>query len=214
MDLFYTTEYFPRMKILEDNFEIIKNEIPKFIFENIKIKRTRDDWDEKAQDLIKSLENNKEWIFSWQAEDRWFSFPLMYKNYKEWIFSWQAEDRWFSFPLMYKNYPIGLAEKICPNTIKILKSLGNIKTCGFTLLYPKSSLGIHTDDVGPSFNSMALNMLLTGTNSQLNIYHNNIKYTYTHENGKAVIFNSELLHNASNNGDTNRVILYIDFEIN
>jgi len=191
MDLFYTTEYFPRMKILEDNSEIIKNEIPKFIFENIKIKRTRDDWDEKAQDLIKSLENNKEWIFSWQAEDRWFSFPLM-----------------------YKNYPIGLAEKICPNTIKILKSLGNIKTCGFTLLYPKSSLGIHKDDVGPSFNSMALNMLLTGTNSQLNIYHNNIKYIYTHENGKAVIFNSELLHNASNNGDTNRVILYIDFEIN
>ena len=67
MDLFYTTEKYPKMKILEDNYEIIKNEIPKFIFENIKIKRTRDDWDEKAQDLIKSLEHNKEWIFSWQA---------------------------------------------------------------------------------------------------------------------------------------------------
>ena len=96
---------------------------------------------------------------------------------------------------------------------KILKSLGNIKTCGFTLLYPNSSLDIHTDYVGPSFNSMALNMLLTGTNSNLNIYHKNVKYTYNHESGKAVIFNSELNHNASNNGNTNRVILYIDFEI-
>ena len=41
----------------------------------------------------------------------------------------------------------------------------------------------------------------------------NVKYTYKHESGKAVIFNSELNHDASNNGDTNRVILYIDFEI-
>jgi len=190
MKLFYTIDDYPKMKILEDNYEIIKNEIPEFIFENINIKRTRDDWDEKATNLIKSLENNKDWIFSWQAEDRWFSFPLM-----------------------YKNCPIGLSEQICPNTIKILKSLGNIKTCGFTLLYPKSSLGIHTDDVGPSFNSMALNMLLTGFNSDLNIYYNNTEYKHIHEYGKAVIFNSELLHSASNNGIINRIILYVDFEL-
>jgi ectoine hydroxylase-related dioxygenase (phytanoyl-CoA dioxygenase family) len=60
---------------------------------------------------------------------------------------------------------------------------------------------------------MAFNMLLTGTNSNLNIYYNKKKYTYVHETGKAVIFNSELFHNACNNGSTNRVILYIDFEI-
>lgn len=190
MIYFYTTEEYKKMKIVEDNYEIIKKEIPNFIFENIKIKRKKDDWGNKGENLFKKLQNNKEWIFSWQAEDRWFSFPLM-----------------------YNNYVIGSAEEICPNTIKILKSLGNIKTCGFTLLYPNSSLDIHTDFVGPSYNSMALNMSLTGTNSDLNIYHNDKKHTYVHENGKAVIFNSEFNHNASNNGDTNRVILYIDFEI-
>lgn len=187
--VFYTTENYPNMKILEDNYEIINKEIPNFVFENITVKRSRNDWGEKAENLFNILQKNKEWIFSWQAEDRWFSFPLM-----------------------YKNCVIGSAEKICPNTIKILKSLGNIKTCGFTLLYPKSSLDIHTDQVGPNFNSMALNMLLTGTNSYLDIYDNNVQYRYNHENGKAVIFNSELLHSATNNGDTNRVILYIDFE--
>jgi len=189
MELFYTTEKYPNMKILEDNYEIIEKEIPNFIFENVKVIRSRYDWDEKGKDFIKKLHDNKEWIFSWQAQDRWFSFPLM-----------------------YKNYPIGLAEEICPNTIKILKSLGNIKTCGFSLLYPKSSIEIHNDHVGPHFNSMALNMLLTGKNSDLNIYYNNIEYKYNHEYGKAVIFNSELLHNATNNGDTNRVILYVDFD--
>lgn len=190
MIFFYTTKDFPKMKILEDNYEIIKSEIPNFVFENIKVKRKRNDWGNNGVKLFLDLQNNKEWIFSWQAEDRWFSFPLMY----------------------YNNV-IGLAEEVCPNTIKILKSLGNIKTCGFTLLYPHSSLDIHTDFVGPSYNSMALNMSLTGTDSDLNIYHNNNKHTYNHKNGKAVIFNSELNHNASNNGDTNRVILYIDFNL-
>ena len=189
MTFFYTTDEYPKMKILEDNYEIIKKEIPNFVFENITIKRRQDEWGESGNNLVKLLQNNKEWIFSWQSEDRWFSFPLM-----------------------YNNFPIGCAEEICPNTINILKSLGNIKTCGFTLLYPKSSLDIHTDYVGPSFNSMALNMLLTGTNSHLNIYDKNVKYEYNHEIGKAVIFNSELNHNASNDGDINRVILYIDFE--
>lgn len=166
------------MKILEDNYEIIKSENPNFVFENIKIKRKREDWGNNGENLFRALQSNKEWIFSWQAEDRWFSFPLI-----------------------YYNHVIGLAEEICPNTIKILKSLGNIKTCGFTLLYPNSS-----------YNSMALNMSLTGTNSDLNIYYNKEKHTYVYENEKAVIFNSELNHNACNNGDTNRVILYIDFK--
>lgn len=189
MIFFFTTEKYSKMKILEDKYELIKKEIPNFIFEKITVKRKRDDWGEKAKNLFENLQTNKEWVFSWQAEDKWFSFPLM-----------------------YNNFHIGSAEEMCPNTIKILKSLGNIKTCGFALLYPKSSLDIHTDDVGPTFNSMALNMLLTGTNSNLNIYYNNIKYTYNHEDGKAVIFNSELFHNASNNSDINRVILYVDFE--
>ena len=35
MKLFYTIDDYPKMKILEDNYEIIKNEIPEFIFENI-----------------------------------------------------------------------------------------------------------------------------------------------------------------------------------
>ncbi len=190
MRFFYTTNEYPKMKILEDNYEIIKNEIPNFVLENIKIKRNIDDWGDKGENLFKKLQNNKEWIFSWQSEDRWFSFPLM-----------------------YYNQVIGFAEEICPNTIKILKSLGNIKTCGFALLYPNSSLDIHNDGVGPSYNSMAFNMLLTGTNSNLNIYYNKKKYTHVHEPGRAVIFNSELFHDACNNGIINRVILYIDFEV-
>ena len=191
MTLFYTTEKYPKMKIIEENYEIIKNEIPEFYIDNIKIQRKVTEWGDNGIDLVKTLENNQDWLFSMHSIDVWFAYPLM-----------------------YNNNPIGLAEKICPNTIKILKSLGNIKTCGFALIYPNSSLNIHCDDVGPTYNSMGFNMLLTGFNSDLSIYYNNKKYKHIHQNGKAVIFNSELCHNASNNGSTNRVIIYIDFSTN
>ena len=182
------------MKILEDNYEIIKKEIPKFVLENIKIKRNIDDWGDKGENLFKKLQNNKEWIFSWQSEDRWFSFQLM-----------------------YYNQVIGFAEEICPNTIKILKSLGNIKTCGFTLLYPNSSLDIHTDAVGPSFNSMAFNMLLTenqiicqnkGIEAKLVIWNflriNSDIYFYTNRIGDACIYKQtdndyKIIYETSNN---------------
>ena len=39
MKLFYTIDDYPKMKILEDNYEIIKNEIPEFIFENSEIEK-------------------------------------------------------------------------------------------------------------------------------------------------------------------------------
>ena len=57
MELFYTTEKYPKMKTLEDNYEIIQKEIPNFIFENIKVKRKKDEWGEKGEDLIKNLKD-------------------------------------------------------------------------------------------------------------------------------------------------------------
>ena len=186
--LFYSTNDFPIMKILEDSYKVIKEEIPEFKIDKITISRTKEEWGDKALKLIENLQTNREWIFSWQLVDKWFSFPLM-----------------------FKNTPIGFAEEICPKTIEILKKLGNIKTAGFALLYPQSSLNIHTDNVGPHFNSMALNMKLTGDYSDLTIIHNNIEYKHIHDDGKLVIFNSELQHYASNHGLINRIILYIDF---
>ena len=61
---------------------------------------------------------------------------------------------------------------------------------------------------------MALNMCLTGDKSSLYIRNkDNIYEKYIHTNGKLVIFNSEIEHYANNNGDINRVILYIDFAL-
>ena len=80
MTLFYTTEKYPKMKIIEENYEIIKNEIPEFYIDNIKIQRKVTEWGDNGIDLVKTLENNQDWLFSMHSIDVWFAYPLMYNN--------------------------------------------------------------------------------------------------------------------------------------
>lgn len=70
----------------------------------------------------------------------------------------------------------------------------------------------------PSYNSLALNLNLTGKNASLFVKpthsaNPNNFYEKKHSN-KAIIFNSEQEHYATNNDSENRVILYIDFDTN
>ena len=52
-----------------------------------------------------------------------------------------------------------------------------------------------------------------GGKSDLKIKDKNNIYINSHKIGKAIIFNSELQHSAENYSDSNRIILYVDFEI-
>ena len=188
---FLTTNEYPRMKILEDKYLIIKSEIPKFDINTITITRETSDWlNDRADKLFNKLKDNDNWIRSG------------YDN-----------NVWFNYPLMYKKIPIGKAEKTCPNTINILRSLNNIQVAGYSLLIPKSKIDYHNDLTGPSYDSMAFNMLLTDDDdADLKMKINNKIYEYKHKEGKAVIFNSEEMHSAENYTNSNRIILYIDFE--
>jgi len=191
-EYFFTVNKYPKMKILENNWKIIKNEIPYFDINTITIARQQDEWlNDKADELFDKLKDNDNWIKSWNDNNTWFNYPLM-----------------------YNNKIIGKAEEICPNTIKLLKKLKNIQVAGYSLLVPYGEIDFHTDSTGPSFNSMAFNMKLTGKRCRLIIRDKNKEYIHIHRVGKAVIFNSEHEHMADNNSDVNRVILYIDFKDN
>ncbi len=192
--LFYSSDDYPQFKLLEDNYKMIVEEIPKFDIKDVTFKRKREDWNNNGMEkLYEQLKNNNKWIKSWNVNNE--------------------DNIWFNFPLIYNNKPVGMAEKICPNTINLLKQLPIIKVCGYSLLVPKSKLDIHKDLTGPSTNSMALNLNLVGKDCSLFIkpFNNNNYYEKKHKEGKAVIFNSEQYHYATNNDSTNRIILYIDF---
>jgi hypothetical protein len=178
-----------KFKLLEDNYEIILSEIPLFDINKVTIYRQYQEWNNEDGILLaEKLSTNTEWIGAWDISKKWFNFPLM-----------------------GSNNVIGFAEQICPKTISLLKELGEIHIAGFSLLLPGATLQPHTDATGPSYNSMALNMHLSGYNSNLYVKINDSFQIYTHVDGKLVIFNSENLHYADNMGNENRIILYIDF---
>jgi len=178
-----------KFKLLEDNYENILYEIPLFDINKVTIYRQYHEWNNEGGALfIEKLNNNTEWIGSWDIDKKWFNFPLM------------------AF-----NNVIGVADKICPKTISLLKELGKIHIAGFSLLLPGTELQPHTDTTGPSHDSMALNMHLSGNNSNLYVKINDSFQIHKHSDGKLVIFNSENLHYADNMGNINRIILYIDF---
>jgi beta-hydroxylase len=188
--LFYTTNEYPQMKIVEDNYKVFKEEIPPFRYNNIV--RTKDQWNNKdGTDLFNKLKHNTDWIKGWASNVEWYQFPLM-----------------------YHNKVVGYADKICPKSISILRKLPFIRIAGYALLRSNNRLPIHTDNTGFSTESLACNMLLTNTDSSLYIEDIDTFREYELKIGQMVIFNSELNHYAINKSNTDRIILYIDFKTN
>lgn len=183
---FYTTEDYPELKILEDNYVDIANEIPEFILKDNMYVRNRNDWNnEGGKELSKKLKS--EWIRGWQT------------------------DVWYNFPLLYHGEPIHKAATICPKTLAMLKMIPSIKIAGFSLLRPNSTLEPHTDEAGKINNTLAGNLLLT-KDTDASVYVGNQKNK--HETGKFIIFDSNIIHYADNNSLKDRVILYIEFATN
>lgn len=205
--IFYTTDQYKMVKLLEDNWKDIASEIPYFDINNI------DKYERRNQNWITNME--KEHFYEYA------------KNFKSnWYQGWQGKKVWFNFPIMFENTIIGDGQKLFPKTIDLLKQINCNQICGFSLLLPGGSLFKHTDPTGKEFNSMAGNMLLTNNkHSNLIVWENFLekslqknkksrepKHVYRHKQGKMVIFDSTQFHSADNNDPNIRVILYIDFK--
>jgi hypothetical protein len=194
MKRFYTTDdqIFNRVKILEDS---ILREIPPFIKSSVKIFRRQQVWNTTdGTEFVNSvLSDNRNWI----------------------IAGWDKDNTYYNYPLMYNNSIISTAGVCCPKTIGVLQKLGNISIAGFSLLTPKSQLPVHSDATGPSFGSVAINMKIYGGKSQLHMKVPDKEdiLIHTHKSGKAVIFNSENQHYATNLDYYDRVILYVNLKV-
>jgi len=203
--LFFTTGDFPQVRDVENNWQMLASEIPPFD-PNDPNMMTRDRYawnNDKADVLLNKLKNNKTWVKGWLKDTEWYQFPLM-----------------------YHGKVIGEAEKICPNTIKLLKQHPEIQIVGFALLRPNTRMPVHDDGTGVFSGSMACNLALQIEDASLYVAKNkDVKNTkklkddewsmceYSHKLGKMVIFDSERKHYADNkNFKKNRVILYMDIK--
>jgi hypothetical protein len=191
---YYDTNHplFTRFKMLETSYKNLVAEIPSFDQKKVTFKREEGVWHNKKTDIYEDI------------------FQKLSSN-KDWIAGWDPENKWYNFPLILKDNPIGFAKEICPVTIEILLGIGGINTAGFAILLPHSRLPLHADPTGPTYGTMAFNMLLYGEKSSLIVGESQ---PYEHKLGKAVIFNSELPHYARNDSDDIRTILYMDIMLN
>lgn len=190
--VFYSVEEYPEVKLLEDSWEILRNDIPEFDPNDKNIFcREKSAWNnKKGGDLFDRLKDNKSWVKGW----------------------WKDVE-WYQFPLMYHGKPVGHAEKVCPNAVKVLKQIPQIQIAGYALLLPKTTMPIHTDETGKRNYSMALNMGLITDDASLYVMNNKGLYQrFKHIDGKAVVFDSNNKHYASNDVDKIRIILYVDFK--
>lgn len=193
--LFLTTKNYPEMKVIEDNWKVIRSEIPVFdrkLYNANKIaSRKEEAWNNnKGEQLFESLKDNKTWVKGW----------------------WD-DIEWYQFPLVYHNKVVGKAGEICPNTVKLLKNIPSIQIAGYAILLPKTKMPVHTDSTGDEFASMAANLALKSYDSYLYISPDDNNFDkIKHKDGHMVIFDSSRKHYAENKDlDNIRVILYIDF---
>lgn len=191
--IFYTTDDYTEMKLVEDNWKTIQDEIPNFDKNKDYPMRDKAAWNNnKGDTLFESLKNNKTWVKGW----------------------WDDVE-WYQFPLVYHNKVIGNADTICPQTIKLLQQIPSIQIAGYAILLPKTKMPVHTDATGKKYSSMAVNMGLKSYDSYLYVKDDNNFQSKKHGDGNLIIFDSTNEHYAENLDDNNiRVILYMDFKTN
>jgi hypothetical protein len=189
--IFYGTNDFSRFSILENNWEIIRNEIPKINKNEIKHKHNEGGtWKNKKKDMENEIINEPQWIYGWN------------KN-------------WYNYPIIVNGEKVRNIKKKLPNTIKILDNIkgAGINVAGFTYLDKKSELKWHYDETGFRNNSLAMNLCLYSSGDSILFIKNRGKiYNIKQKKGKVIIFNSNNYHKVENYGGP-RIILYIDFKL-
>ena len=196
MSLFSTTDkpIYNHLKVFENMWETLAAEVPPWDGDSEMIKRRYVSLEEEGADPATGAE-----------------FIAALKANSNWIAGWEEKNIWYNFPLVINDSIVGKAAELCPQTVAALLKVGKINLAGFSLLLPNSSLPVHTDSCGPTTNSIAFNLKLNGGVSELHVQQPNGKFAvHRHKAGRAVLFNSELNHFATNAGGTLRTILYIN----
>ena len=115
---------------------------------------------------------------------------------------------WKRFYLKWYGEPLASAEALCPNTVKLLNSIPNVKAAMFALLPPGSKLNPHRD---PFAGSLRYHLgLITPNSDDCRIFVDGQMHSW--RDGEDIVFDETYVHWAENRTDQTRVILFADVE--
>ncbi len=113
---------------------------------------------------------------------------------------------WRRFYLKWYNNNHESAKKLCPYTVSLINQIPNVKAAMFALLPAHSKLGAHRD---PYAGSIRYHLGLSTPNSEdCFILVDGEKYVW--RDGEDVLFDETYVHEAYNNTDHDRLILFCD----
>ncbi|MBO1112721.1 lipid A hydroxylase LpxO [Bordetella petrii] len=115
---------------------------------------------------------------------------------------------WKRFYLKWYDARHPSAEELCPRTVEILKRLPKVKAAMFAELPPGGKLNRHRD---PFAGSLRYHLgLATPNDDGCHIIVDG--ETYSWRDGESVVFDETYVHEAYNNTEANRIILFCDVE--
>jgi beta-hydroxylase len=115
---------------------------------------------------------------------------------------------WKRFYLTWYGDPLPSAQALCPQTLKLLNSIPDVKAAMFTLLPPHSKLNRHRD---PFAGSVRYHLgLITPNSEDCRILVDGEVHAW--HDGKDVVFDESYVHWVENDTDQPRVILFCDVE--
>jgi hypothetical protein len=190
---------------LKKNVNIIKSEA-EYILKHapkLDIHRNYDDW-HNSENYVNKIKNEYGWIRSWSYKDG------------EAIKS-EGNYNWLNYGLLYFNNEFEKNCEKCPKTLELLNKIKDkINICGFSYFMGNTTIEIHSDETGPSNNSMAMHLgLIIPKNPEtckLIMKIDNEFYYESEKEGKILIFDATNEHYAYNQSNEDRVVLYIDFK--
>jgi beta-hydroxylase len=115
---------------------------------------------------------------------------------------------WKRFYLKWYDDPMPSAERLCPRSVALLRSLPRVHGAMFALLPPGGKLGRHRD---PFAGSLRYHLGLSTPNSDA-CWIEVDGHRYSWRDGEGVVFDETFVHCVENGTDMRRLILFCDVE--
>jgi len=118
------------------------------------------------------------------------------------------KNGWKRFYLKWYDASHPSAERLCPQTVALLRGLPSVKAAMFAELPPGGKLNMHRD---PFAGSLRYHLgLVTPNSDRCFIEVDGQRYSW--RDGEGVMFDETFIHWAKNDADSNRIILFCDIE--
>jgi hypothetical protein len=179
------------LQLLVDNWETIKEEMTQITnFHNDVMRPFTGAWGDLPIDIFDSIVD----------ADGWSGVE-------------NSEKKWWNFPLFIYDGPTENALKMTPKTVDIIRRVGGVHFCGFSLLFGKAIIPPHFDSpacLDNPIGEITYHLGLICPEETCFLIHG--KKATLEADGKLISFNCTKTHSAVNMSDSVRVVLYLTFK--